>query len=135
MSWERVKPAPPAVPSSPDAQPHPTPFLDHTSQLAPPTLPAPTNSYLNIHLPPQQPPTIHPQHPQPPPPTPPPPRPHSPRTQATPPTHNPTSPTHGTQQVGIDGGPGNSPETPRLTPRRLNTPPDAAHPGRTLPSP
>ncbi|KAK4322204.1 hypothetical protein Pmani_007002 [Petrolisthes manimaculis] len=72
-----------------------------------------------------QPPTIHPQHPQPPPPIPPPPRPHSPRTQVTPPTHNPTSPTHGTQQVGIDGGPGNSPETPRLTPRRLNTPPDA----------
>ncbi|KAK4320289.1 hypothetical protein Pmani_008799 [Petrolisthes manimaculis] len=114
------------MPSSPDAQPHPNPILDHTSQLAPPTLPALTNSYLNIHLPPQQPPTIHPQHTQPPPPIPPPPRPHSPRAQVTPPTHNPTSPTHGTQQVGIDGGPGNSPETPRLTPRRLNTPPEAA---------
>ncbi|KAK4317506.1 hypothetical protein Pmani_011429 [Petrolisthes manimaculis] len=30
------------------------------------------------------------------------------------------------KEVGIVGGPGNSPQTPRLTPRRLNTPPDAA---------
>ncbi|KAK4327098.1 hypothetical protein Pmani_002410 [Petrolisthes manimaculis] len=30
------------------------------------------------------------------------------------------------KEVGIDGGPGNSPQTPRLTPRRLNTPPDDA---------
>ncbi|KAK4308735.1 hypothetical protein Pmani_019580 [Petrolisthes manimaculis] len=39
---------------------------------------------------------------------------------------SPTSVNQGRAQVGIDGGPGNSPETPHLTPRRLNTPPEAA---------